>query len=298
MDIGVIGVPLDLGAARRGTDMGPSAMRYARLHSALEQAGHVWRDLGNLEVPVPESRPAATGQTMRFLPEIRIVCAELAQAVADVLGGGGLPLILGGDHSLALGTFAGYRLAAARPGVLWLDAHPDFNTAETSPSGNVHGMVLAAATGRGHADLVAAAGGGWLADADIAVVGARDVDALEGEALRASGVHTFTMTDIDRDGMGRVMERALAIVTANGRRSMHLSMDLDVLDPDLAPGVGTPVPGGLTYREAHLAAELVAATGLCRGIEVVEVNPILDVQNRTARLAVGLVASALGRRIL
>ena len=297
MRVEVIGVPLDLGAARRGTDMGPSALRYARLHAALEQLEHAWSDLGNLEVPVPESRHA-TRAHVRFLPEICALCADLARAVAGVRSRDSVPLVLGGDHSLTLGTLGGYARAAQRPGVLWLDAHADFNTQETTPSGNVHGMPLAAATGRGLGELVAAAGGGWLADADVALVGVRDVDAREGQALRASGIRGFTMADIDRDGIARVMERALAIVTAGGRRSLHVSLDVDVLDPDVAPGVGTPVPGGLTYREAHLALEMAAATGLVAGIDVVEVNPILDDHNRTARLAVGLIASALGRRIL
>ena len=297
MEIEIVGVPLDLGASRRGTDMGPSALRYARLHPALEQLGHRWRDLGNLEVPVPESRPANDGP-VRHLQAICAVCADLAEVVAAIQRRDAVPLILGGDHSLAMGTLAGYRALGARPGLLWLDAHADFNTHDTSPSGNVHGMGLAAATGRGLPALVEAAGGGWLADQDVAIVGLRDVDRLERESLRRSGVHAWTMADVDRVGLAAVMERALAVVTDGGRRPLHLSLDLDVLDPDLAPGVGTPVPGGLTYREAHLALELVAATGLCGGVEVVEVNPMLDIHNRTARLAVGLIGSALGQRIL
>lgn len=297
MRVEVVGVPLDLGASRRGTDMGPSALRYARLHAALEDVGHSWRDLGNVDVPVPESRQSPPAR-VRYLPEICALCAEVAHAVAAIRGRGAVPLVLGGDHSLAIGTLGGYRRAAERPGVLWLDAHADFNTEETTPSGNVHGMSLAVATGRGPAELVAVAGGGWLGEGDVALVGVRDVDARERLALRASGVRAFTMADIDRDGIASVMDRALGTATAGGRRPLHVSLDLDVLDPDVAPGVGTPVPGGLTYREAHLALELVAETGLVAGIDVVEVNPILDDHNRTARLAVGLIASILGRRIL
>lgn len=297
MRVAVVGVPLDLGAARRGTDMGPGALRYARLHDALARLGHQVSDLGNLAVPVAESR-AEDRPRLRYLPEICAVCADLAAVVDRTRRAGAVPVVLGGDHSVSIGTLAGYARAGERPGVLWVDAHADFNTEATTLSGNIHGMPLAAATGRGTPELVAAAGAGWLPDEAVAIVGVRDVDPEERRALRDSRVHAYTMADVDREGAASVVTRALRAATAGGRRAVHVSLDLDALDPDIAPGVGTPVPGGLTYREAHLAMEMAAASGLVCGVDVVEVNPILDAHNRTARLAVGLLASLLGERIL
>jgi arginase len=296
MRVEILGVPLDLGAARRGTDMGPSAIRYARLHEALAATGHAVTDLGNLHVPVAESRIEARGR-LRYLEEVAAVCGQVAEVVEAICRRGAVPLVLGGDHSLSIGTLAGCRRAGRDVGVLWLDAHGDFNTEETSPTGNIHGMPLAVATGRGAAELLAVGGGPTVAEEAAVLVGVRALDPGERAALRASAVTVFTMKEVDEQGIARVMARALEIATGGGRHGFHLSVDLDVLDPTHAPGVGTPVPGGLTYREAHLAMELVADTGLCTSLEFVEVNPILDEHNRTARLAAELIASALGQRI-
>jgi arginase len=295
--IAIIGVPADLGASRRGTDMGPSAIRYAKLREQLVELGHDVADLGNLHAPVAEAVHAG-GPHLRYLPEIETICRELADAVEDTVRGGRMPLVLGGDHSISVGTLAG--LTRVRPGVglLWMDAHGDFNTPETTPSGNIHGMPLAAVTGRGERRLVELGGPAPMVPPDhAALVGVRDLDPLEREALRGSGLHVFTMKEVDRLGVGRVMEEAIARVAACGR-AVHLSFDLDVIDPRYAPGVGTPVRGGLTYREAHLAMELLADTGAVCSLEFVEVNPILDQGNETGRLAVELAASALGKRIL
>lgn len=297
MHIAIIGVPVDLGASRRGTDMGPSAMRYARLREQLVELGHDVVDMGNVQAPLRESRQAA-GEHLKYLPEIEALCLGLADVVERVLREGGTPLVLGGDHSIAVGTLAGVARVHASPGLLWMDAHGDFNTPETSPSGNVHGMPLAAITGRGVRSLVELGGcSPKVRPEAAAAVGLRDLDALERHAMRESGLNLFTMKEIDQLGIGRVMEQALAAVTS-GERPVHLSFDLDVLDPRDAPGVGTPVPGGLTYREAHLAMELLADTGRLCSLEFVEVNPILDRGNETARLAVNLAASALGKSIL
>jgi arginase len=292
----VVGAPIDLGAARRGTDMGPSALRYARLHEAVAAAGHAVRDLGNLHVPVPESRAESRGG-LRYLPEVAAVCRELAASVEGTYHGGAFPLILGGDHSIAIGSLAGRRRAGGSGGLLWCDAHGDFNTEETSPTGNIHGMPLAVAIGRGAPELTEVAGGRAVDPAVCAVVGVRSLDPDERRSLHQSGIAVFTMKEIDQLGMAAIMEQALRIVTGGGAHPFHLSFDLDVLDPVAAPGVGTPVPGGLTYREAHLAMELAADSRLISGMDCVEVNPILDERNRTARLAVELIASALGQRI-
>ena len=296
MQVEVVGVPLDLGAARRGTDMGPSAIRYARLHEAISGAGHTVTDLGNLHVPVPESRVEERA-ALRYLPEVAGTCAELAAAVEGILRRGSLPLVLGGDHSIAIGTLAGRRRAGLSGGVIWLDAHGDFNTPATTPSGNIHGMPLAVATGRGADALLAIGGEHTAAEGTTVLVGVRALDAAERRALHASRVTVFTMKDVDQNGIAAVMQRALAIASEDGRQGFHLSCDLDVLDPMYAPGVGTPVTGGLSYREAHLAMELAADSSRLTSLEVVEVNPILDERNRTARVAVELVASALGQRI-
>jgi arginase len=300
VQLSIIGVPADLGASRRGTDMGPSAMRCARLMETLVDLGHEVVDLGNLHVPVPESR-AVQDPRARYLPEIMALCAELADAVEAAVRGGRLPVVLGGDHSVALGSLAGLARVRGDTGLLWVDAHADFNTPQTTPSGNVHGMMLAASTGSGGPALTGwpGIGAGPQVRQDAAVlIGVREVDLAERRALTASRVRTFTMKEIDRQGIGRVMEEAVRIAGAGGSRPIHLSLDLDVLDPMYAPGVGTPVAGGLTYREAHLAMELLADSGLLGSLEIVEVNPVLDEGNRTAQLAVGLCASALGKRIL
>ena len=292
----MIGAALDLGAGRRGVDMGPSAIRYAGLDARLEQLGHECIDRGNVEAAVAEATAAGDPQA-RFLPQIKETCGRVAELVALSAGGGEVPLVLGGDHSVALGSLAGLARVHGPGGVLWLDAHGDLNSPETSPTGNVHGMVLAAALGlagrRFRED-------GWglpaVAEGRVALVGVRSLDEGERELLRDFDGRIFTMSEVDRMGVEPVIEEALAHVADAG--FVHVSLDMDVVDPDVAPGVGTPVRGGLYYREAHLALELVAESGLLSSLDVVEVNPILDRENDTGRLAVELVASALGARIL
>ena len=296
--IAIIGAALDLGQSRRGVDMGPSALRYADLEERLVSLGYAVRDLGNVQTAEQEAT-ALHDERARYLPEILAACAQIAVLVRQAVETDALPLVLGGDHSVALGTLGGLAAVHGRPGgVIWLDAHGDLNTPATSPSGNVHGMPLAAALGL--------ASDGFASDAwtlpvvderRVAIVGARSFDPAERELLRGqAGIRVFTMSEIDRIGIERAMREALDHVAGPG--FVHVSFDLDVLDPEVAPGVGTPVPGGLTYREAHLALELVAESGYAGSLEVVEVNPILDRENITARTAVELVASALGKTII
>ena len=293
--IAVIGAALDLGAGRRGVDMGPSAIRYAGLDTRLAELGYSCSDLGNVAAAVAEATPTGD-EHARFLPEIRETCLRIADLVADVAATGLVPLVLGGDHSVALGSLVGLRRVHGLGGVLWLDAHGDLNSPETSPSGNVHGMVLAAAVGRAGS----AFSDGWslpaLDPSRVALFGVRSLDEGERALLRDVDVKVFTMSEIDRRGVEPCMREALARI--NGPGFVHVSLDMDVVDPDNAPGVGTPVRGGLSYREAHLALELVAESGLASSLDVVEVNPILDRENATGRLAVELAASALGARIL
>jgi arginase len=295
-EVAVIGATLDLGQGRRGVDMGPSAIRYAGLEERLVSLGYIVRDHGNVETAVPEATTLQDEQA-RFLPEIKETCARIAAKVVEESADGALPLVLGGDHSVALGTLGGLASAHGPGGVLWIDAHADINTPETSPSGNVHGMALAAALGL--------AGDAFASDAwplpavdakRVALVGLRQADAGERRLLREAGVRVFTMSEVDRIGVERAMREALDHVA--GPNFVHVSLDLDALDPEIAPGVGTPVQGGLTYREAHLAMELVAESELAGSLEVVEVNPILDRENSTAVTAVELVASALGATII
>ncbi len=297
-EIAIIGVPVDLGAGRRGVDMGPSAIRYAGLKERLTGLGYHVHDHGNLAVPLAEQiAPPPTDDRLRYLGPLVALNKALATQVSAIVGTGGFPLVLGGDHSLAIGSIGGVA-HGRRVGVIWIDAHADFNTAETTPSGNIHGMSLAALTGRGHPDLIAPLGlVPVLRETDIVLVGVRDLDAAERAALRESGVPIFTMHDIDRRGMAAVMDEAIVRVSV-GTVGIHLSLDLDALDPREAPGVGTPVFGGLSYREAHLAMELLATSGKLIGMDLVEVNPILDEHNTTARLAVEFALSALGKRIL
>ncbi len=296
-EIAIIGVPIDLGAGRRGVDMGPSALRYAGLLGRLEALGHTVHDLGNLQVPIAETSAAPLeGERLRYLEPIAAVCAALAERVAECVAAGQLPLVLGGDHSLAIGSASGSARGRTL-GLIWIDAHGDFNTAETTRSGNIHGMPLAALTGRGHPLLTGLAGRTPAVRPEhVALVGVRDLDPLEREALRASGIHVATMHEIDRRGMAAVIEEAAAIVR-RGTAGFHLSFDLDVVDPREAPGVGTPVFGGISRREAHLAMELLAEIGGICSLDLVEVNPILDERNATAQLAVELGLSALGKRI-
>jgi arginase len=284
--VDVVGVPMDLGADRRGVDMGPSAIRYARLKESLERLGLTVTDHGNLRVPVPESATVAE-QNAKYFPIIKAVCDELAGIVQNVVEQGSFPLVLGGDHSIAMGTIAGIARARGKaPGVIWVDAHGDINTPLTSPTGNVHGMPVHFALEQHAVD-----------PARMAFIGLRDVDDGEKRTIRELGVKAFTMADVDRLGMSRVVDEALAIV-ADGENSVHVSFDMDGVDPQEAPGVGTPVRGGITYREAHLLMEGVAASGTLGSLEITEINPILDRENRTAILAVELILSALGKTTL
>ncbi len=293
--VAVIGAALDLGSGRRGVDMGPSAIRYAGLDARLKQIGYESIDLGNVETAVAEATEAGDARA-RFLPQIHATCARVAGLVEQSVRDGFLPLVLGGDHSVALGTLAGMARAHGLGGVLWIDAHGDLNSPETSPSGNVHGMVLAAALGRAGQ----AFSDGWglpaLEPARVALVGVRSLDEGERELLQSLDAKVFTMSEVDRLGVERCVRESLAHVAGPG--FVHVSLDMDVVDPDAAPGVGTPVRGGLNYREAHLTLELVAESGLLSSLDVVEVNPILDRENETGKLAVELAASALGARIL
>ena len=294
--VAVIGAALDLGQSRRGVDMGPSAIRYAGLEDRLRSLGFTVHDHGNVETAQAEAAEVAD-ERVRYLPEILETCARVAALVGGAVAEGMVPLVLGGDHSVALGTLAGLAQQHGAPGgVIWLDAHGDLNTPGTSPSGNVHGMPLAAALGLA-GDAFAHPGLRLPAvEPDrVVLVGVRSLDSAEQERLRSSGARVFTMSEIDRIGIEHALREAIDRVS--GAPFVHVSLDLDVLDPEIAPGVGTPVRGGLTYREAHLALELVAESGLAGSLEVVEVNPILDRENTTAQTAVELVASALGKTI-
>ncbi len=294
--VAVIGAALDLGSGRRGVDMGPSAIRYAGLDARLEQLGMEVVDLGNVEAPVPEATDEGD-ERLRYLVPIKATCARVADLVASAVEGGHLPLVLGGDHSVTLGTLGGLAKVRGPGGVLWLDAHADLNSPETTPSGNVHGMVLAAALGIAGPSFASEA---WSLPAvqpgRAALVGVRALDAGERELLGRLDARVFTMSDLDRMGVEPVMRAAIDHVAGPG--FVHVSLDMDVVDPEVAPGVGTPVRGGLSYREAHLALELVAESELAGSLEVVEVNPVLDRENQTAEMAVELIASALGARIL
>jgi arginase len=295
-EIAVIGAALDLGQGRRGVDMGPSAMRYAGLEDRLTSLGYAVRDHGNVETAVPEAT-ALRDERARFLPEIKETCARIAAKVVEESNAGARPLVLGGDHSVALGTLGGLAAAHGVGGVLWIDAHADVNTPETSPSGNVHGMPLAAALGLAGPEFDSDA---WplpaLDPRRVVLLGLRQADSGERKLLHDVGVRVFTMSEIDRIGVERAVREAIDRVAGPG--FVHVSLDMDALDPEVAPGVGTPVRGGLTYREAHLALELVAESGLAGSLEVVEVNPILDRENTTAFTAVELMASALGATII
>ncbi len=299
--IRIIGVPLDLGGNRRGVDMGPSAIRVANLNARLRVLGYEVEDAGNIAVPLPEMGPYGDRRA-RYLKEIAVACAGLAKEVRRALRVGYAPLVLGGDHSIAVGTVAGlsrhFGERNQRVGIIWIDAHADMNTPRTSPSGNVHGMPLACCVGLGPRELARLAGRvPMVRPENVALVGVRDVDALEKPHVRSSGVRAFTMRHIDERGMRAVMEDAIRIAS-NGTAGFDVSLDMDFVDPAEAPGVGTPIRGGGSYREAHLALEMIADSGRMLSLEVVEVNPILDTGNRTASLAVELAMSAFGKRIL
>jgi arginase len=293
--VSVIGAALDLGSGRRGVDMGPSAIRYAGLAVRIAQLGHEIVDRGNVETAVAEATAVGDEQA-RFLPEIKATCERIARLVADDTRAGFIPVVLGGDHSVALGTLAGLREAHGLGGAIWIDAHGDLNSPQTSPSGNVHGMALAAALGLAGELFQEDWGLPALAPGRVALVGVRALDSGERAVLGDLNARVFTMSDVDRLGVERAVREALAHVAGPG--FVHVSLDMDALDPDVAPGVGTPVRGGLSYREAHLALELVAESGLASSLDVVEVNPVLDRENETGKLAVELIASALGARIL
>ncbi len=297
MYVRVIGVPMDLGADRRGVDIGASAIRYAGLNDQLRHLNYEVHDMGNIIVPQPESQPIGSTQ-LKYLEPILKVTEELGDAVTSALIAKEFPLILGGDHSIGLGSITGITRVYKDISVIWIDAHADFNTEDTTPSGNIHGMILAALAGIGNSLLTDI--GGWAPKLDpqkIIIVGARELDSGERELLRSHHVHVFTMSDIDQRGISNVMSEALSLAE-KANDGIHLSLDMDALDPVHAPGVGTPVRGGLTYREAHMIMELIADSGRLIGMDVVEVNPILDRENATALLAVELVMSALGKKII
>ena len=296
MRTAIIGAPLDLGAGRRGVDMGPSAIRYAGLDERLAELGVECADWGNVDTAVAEAT-AEDNSRARFLPAIRATCEGIAGLVGGALDEGRIPIVLGGDHSIALGTLGGLASRRGPGAVLWIDAHADLNTPETTPSGNVHGMPLAAALGLAGSGFESPS---WTLPAlqpeRVAVIGARSIDPGERALIGDLALAVHTMSEVDRRGIEPVVADALE--RARGAPFVHVSLDMDGLDPDVAPGVGTPVRGGLTYREAHLAMELVAETGLLSSLEIVEVNPILDRENTTAALAVELALSALGATTL
>jgi len=296
--IRVIGVPLDLGASRRGVDMGPSAIRAARLHARIRELGYDVQDDGNVFTPEAEQRGDPGDPKLRYADEILQACAELADRVDRAVADGVTPLVLGGDHSIAIGTQAGLGRRSKDRGMLWFDAHADFNTDATTPSGNIHGMPVSAVLGIGHPRLADFdQKGAKLRASNTVLIGLRDVDRREAELLADSGVTYYTMRDIDEHGMKRIMDEAIPIA-ARGVDRVHLSFDLDAVDPRWAPGTGTTVEGGLTYRESHLAMEMLADAGVLTSLEFVEVNPLLDDRNQTGAFAVGLIASALGKAIV
>lgn len=298
--IAIVGVPLDLGASRRGVEMGPSAVRLARLSSRLEQLGHEVVDTGDVPVPTRETLRLEHG--IEFLPTITAVCRDLASRTAELVRTGRIPLVLGGDHSVAGGSVAGVATALAergeRLGLVWLDAHADLNTPASTLSGNVHGMPVAHLLGHGDPAMAALAKPGPAIRAEnVVIIGARDLDQAERVHAREFGVTIYTMRDIDERGLRAILGEAIAKVS-DGTSGIHVSLDLDFVDPREAPGVGTPVRGGATFREAHLAMETLWDTGRMVSLDLVEVNPVLDEVNHTAELAVGLMASAFGQRII
>jgi arginase len=299
--IRIIGVPMDLGQSRRGVDMGPSALRVAGLQTRLKSLGHSVEDIGNLSVRQPEEQPYGEKRA-KYLNEIAESCKGLAEITERTLSDGYFPLVLGGDHSIAVGSCSGvsnfFRAQSKRVGYLWLDAHGDMNTPESSPSGNIHGMPLAAIIGYGAPELVEMLGyKPKVEPRNVCLVGARDLDPKERRLIKESGVHVFTMRDIDERGMRDVMSEALRFVM-DDTDGVAVSLDLDFVDPDDAPGVGTPVRGGVTYREAHLALEMIADSEAMVSLEVVEINPVIDTHNQTALLGVEMVLSGLGKKIL
>ncbi len=297
----IIGVLMDLGADRRGVDMGPSAIRVAGLNERLNGLGYEVTDAGNIVVRNPEMMQV-TDKKLKYLPEIAAACRKLADQVEAVLESGAIPIVLGGDHSIAIGSVSGlaayHRKRDHRVGVIWFDAHGDMNTPDTSPSGNIHGMPFAAILGHGAKDLTHIGGFAPKVYAeDCVLIGARSVDPEEATALKAAGIRVVTMRELDERGMSAVMDEAMWLASRR-TAGFHVTMDMDFVDPDYAPGVGTPVPGGPTYRESHLAMEKISDSGKMLSFELTEVNPVLDVSNKTAELGVQLILSAFGKKIM
>ena len=301
--IGIIGVPQDLGASRRGVDMGPSAIRIAGLRQSLEHLGYSVKDYGNVkchdfEETTHYKNDFGEDQKLRYLDHVVETAQLVKQKVATTIDDNCFPLVLGGDHSISIGTMAGLKhMTQGKTGVIWVDAHADFNTAKTTVSGNIHGMPFAVHTNRGDNRLTSIGPSPNLLENKAVLVGVRDIDPEEGETLKESSVNVFTMSDIDEQGFANVARQAIKLATQD-IDFLHVSFDIDALDPKEAPGTGTPVPGGLTYREAHLLMELVYKSEKLTSMEMVEVNPTLDTKNNTAELAVGLISSALGKKIL
>lgn len=298
MNVNILGIPMDLGAGRRGVDMGPSALRNAHLARTLRGLGHTVCDLGDVPVALPETLDKHASAGLVFLEPILEACRAAAERVA-ALPDDVFPITLGGDHSVSMGTVTGNALRGGtgeRTGLIWVDAHTDYNTPETSPSGNIHGMPVAHLTGLGDPSLVGLGGSWTLRPEDIVMIGIRSVDGRERELLREIGVKAYTMKDVDQLGITRITEETLERLSDVAR--LHVSFDADALDPSVAPGVGTPVPGGLTYREGHLLMELLSESGRVTSLDIVEVNPVLDTRNQTAEVMVGMAASLLGQRIL
>ncbi|HME98767.1 MAG TPA: arginase [Terriglobia bacterium] len=299
--ISIVGVPMDLGADRRGVDMGPSALRYADLNERLQALGHDVHDMGDLDVIIPETRHFGDPKA-KYLKEIADACTQLANLVLQIRLEGRTPLVLGGDHSIAVGTVSGvsecFRRSGKKIGLIWFDAHADFNTPDISPSGNVHGMPMAAIMGYGPVELTHIFGFSPKILPEHAVqIGIREVDPQERELVKKSGIRVFTMKEIDRRGIGAVMDEAVSIVSRN-TDGFAVTLDADFLDPYESPGVATPVRGGADYREAHLAMEMIADTKKMVSFEITEINPILDVQNKTAHFGMELILSAFGKQIL
>jgi len=292
--IQIIGVPIDLGQSQRGVDLGPGALRYAELAARLTRVGYEVYDIGNISVPVRDS--LTEERQVKYLPSIRKVCESVYHAAREAVEAGAIPVFIGGDHSMSIGTIGG--VSHLEPvGVIWIDAHGDFNTPESTISGNIHGMSLAALLGDGHADLVnLGRPGAKISAKDVVMIGVRELDPMERKRLQESGVTVFTMRDIDERGMSAIIRETLEKLQHRSR--LHISLDMDGLDPQVVPGVGTTSPGGITYREAQLLMEVIADTGRLASLDIVEINPILDHRNETARIAVELAASLFGKRIL
>ncbi|MFT7537064.1 MAG: arginase [Hyphomicrobiaceae bacterium] len=297
----LVGVPMDLGAGRRGVDMGPSAIRIAGVSDSLRQLGYIVEDDGDVGVPAPETREPGD-KTARYLEPIYHVCNRLRLRVRRALDQGDIPVVLGGDHSIAIGTVSGvsehFRQKGEKVGLIWVDAHGDMNTPESSPSGNIHGMPLATVLGLGHPKLVEMGGFSPKVDkAHVVLIGIRDIDDNERKIIRESGVRAYTMRDVDERGIGPIMKEALELAN-NGTAGFHMSFDLDGMDPRDVPGTGTPVKGGLNWREANLLMEMASDSGTMRSLEITELNPILDIKNQSGEVAVDVICSAFGKRIL